>query len=134
MGNLFAALAAHKAGKTAVIVAAMAQAVRLKMILGALWDIDILISTAMPAGTIAAIEVASFVSGFGSTVEYDVSKVAAVHMEDTSPQDITGGTPSPAVPVKSLFQIDAIGLKAAIQASWGMRASGHVAWIQNTTW
>jgi hypothetical protein len=45
--------------------------------------------------------------------------------EDTSPTDITGGTPSPAAPVKSLFQTDAIGLKTTLSATWGLRAAGH---------
>jgi hypothetical protein len=132
--NLFAALAAVGGGKTAVIVAALPQAVTLKMTVGPKFDYDIIASTALPTGTVAVLEVASFVSGFGSTAEFDVAKVGAVHMEDTSPQQITGGTPSPAVPVRSLFQIDALALKSNVWASWGLRAPGHAQWIQGATW
>ena len=132
--NLFAALAAVGGGKTAVIVAALPQAVTLKMTVGPKFDYDIIASTALPTGTVAVLEVASFVSGFGSTAEFDVAKVGAVHMEDTSPQQITGGTPSPAMPVPSVFQIDALALKSNVWASWGLRAPGHAQWIQGATW
>jgi len=134
IGNLFAALAAVGAGKTAVIVAAMPQATRLKMIVGPRFDHDILASTALAAGTVAVVEVASLVSGFGSTVEFNTSKVGTVHLEDTSPQDITGGTPSPAVPVKSLWQTDEIGLRSTLWAAWGLRAAGHAQFLTGATW
>jgi Phage capsid family len=130
---LFGALAANAGGKTAVIVAALPQAIRLKMSVGPKFDYDILSSTALAAGTVAVIELASFVSGFESLAEFNVSKVAAVHMEADTPTDITGGSPSPAVPVRSLFQIDAIALKMRLQAAWGMRAS-HVAFLTGATW
>jgi hypothetical protein len=134
LGNLFKALASHSAGKTAVIVAALPQAIKLKATVGPKWDIDILASTALASGTIGVVEVASFVSGFGSTAEFSTSKVGTVHMEDTSPTDITGGTPSPAIPVKSLYQIDSIGLKTTLFGGWGLRAAGHAQWIQSVTW
>ena len=134
LGNLFAALAAVGGGKTAAIIAALPQAIALKLTAGPKFDVDIIASTALATGTVAVLEVASFVSGFGSTAEFDVTKVGAVHMEDTSPQEITGGTPSPAVPVRSLFQIDALALKSNLWASWGLRAAGHAQWIQGATW
>jgi hypothetical protein len=132
--NLFAALAAVGGGKTAVIAAALPQAVTLKMTVGPKFDYDILASTALPAGTVTVVEVASFVSGFGSTAEFDVTEVGAVHMEDSSPQNISGGSPSPAVPTRSLFQIDALALKSTLWASWGLRAVGHCQWILGATW
>jgi putative ABC transport system substrate-binding protein len=89
---------------------------------------------ALAAGTVGVIEVASFVSGFGSTAEFSTSKAGVFHSEDTSPTDVTGGAPSPASPVKSLFQIDAIGLKTTLWASWGLRAAGHAQWLQGATW
>jgi hypothetical protein len=132
--QLFAALAAVGGGKTAVIVCAVPQAVTLKATVGPKWDYDILASTALAAGTVAVVEIASFVSGFGSAVEFSTTKVSAVHMEADTPADITGGTPSPAVPVKSLFQVDAIGLRSTLWAAWGLRAAGHAQWITGATW
>jgi len=83
LGNLFAALAAHSGGKTAVIIAALPQAVKLKLTAGPKFDYDIIASTALPTGTVAVLEIASFVSGFGSTAEFNTTKVGALHMEDT---------------------------------------------------
>src|SRR5262249_4467014 len=118
------------AGKTAVIVAAMPQAVRLKLIAGPKFDYDIIGSTALAAGTVAAIEVASFVSGFSSTPEFETGRDATVHMGDTSPADpIMAG-----VPVRSIFQIDATALRTRLWASWGLRATGHAQFITGTTW
>ena len=132
--NLFTALAAQGAGKTAVIVAAMPQAVTLKATLGPKWDIDIIASTVLAAGTVVALEIGSFVSGFSAVPTFRVSNVSAYHAEDTSPQQITGGTPSPAVPVRSMFQTDSIGLYMDIWGSWGLRAPAHAAWISGATW
>jgi len=132
--NLFAALAAQGAGKTAVIVCAVPEAVTLKATVGPKWDYDIIASTGLAAGTVVVVEAASLVSGFSSVPEFRTSKTAIYHAEDTSPIDITGGSPSPAVPVKSLFQTDAIGLRMDVWAAWGLRAAGHAQWIQNATW
>src|SRR5262249_30888607 len=71
IGSLFAALAANSGGKTAVIIAALPQAVKLKLTAGPKFDYDIIASTALPTGTVAALEIASFVSGFGSTAEFN---------------------------------------------------------------
>jgi len=91
-------------------------------------------STALATGTVAVLELASFVSGFSSVAEFDVTRVGAVHMEDTSPSNITGGTPSPATPVKSLFQIDAMALRTNLWGAWGLRAPGHAQFITGATW
>jgi hypothetical protein len=131
---LFAALAAQGAGKTAVLICAMPQAITLKATLGPKWDIDILASGVLAAGTVVAVEVASFVSGFSAIPTFRVSHLATYHAEDTSPTQITGGTPSPAVPVRSLFQRDEIGLYMDMFASWGLRAPGHAQFITGATW
>ena len=132
--NLLAALAAQGGGKTAVIVAALPQAVTLKMTVGPKFDYDIIESTALPTGTVAVIEIASFVSGFGSTAEFDVTKVGAVHMEADTPADIVSAGGAVATPVRSLFQTDALALKSNLWASWGLRAAGHAQWIQGASW
>src|SRR5262249_4993488 len=134
IGNLFAALAANGGGKTAVIIAALPQALRLKLSAGPKFDFYVIASTSLSTGTLAVIQAPRFVSGFGRPAEFSTSKVGVVHAEDASPTDITGGTPSPAVPVKSLFQTDAIGLKTTLWATWGLRAAGHCQYITGATW
>src|SRR5262249_38235729 len=102
----------------------------LKLIAGPQFDYDIIGSTALASGIVAAIEVASFVSGFSSTPEFETGRDATMHMDDTSPADpIMGG-----VPVRSMFQIDATALRTKLWASFGMRAAGHAQWISATTW
>jgi hypothetical protein len=134
LGNLFAALAANGGGKTAVIVAALPQAVKLKLTVGPKFDYDIIASTALAPGTVAVLEIASFVSGFGSTAEFSTSKVGTVHMEDATPADIVNAGGTAAVPVKSLYQTDAIGLKTTLWATWGLRAAGHCQFLTGATW
>jgi hypothetical protein len=129
LGKLFAALAAHGGGKTAVIIAALPQAVTLKATVGPKWDYDIIASTGLAPGTVAVLEIASFLSGFGSTAEFNTSKVAAVHMEADTPADLSGSTP-----VKSMFQVDAIALKTSLWAAWGLRAAGHCQYLTGATW
>jgi hypothetical protein len=58
---------------------------------------------------------------------FDSSRTAALHM-DTAPTDITGGTPSPAVPVKNLWQTDSIAVKVWMDCSWLRRDTRAVAW------
>jgi len=132
--QLFAALASHRAGKNPIIVAAVPQAVALKRNAGAKFDYDILTSTELAVGTVGVIEVSSLVSGFSSVAEFSTQRSGLLHMEDTSPTDITGDSPSPATPVRSLFQIEGIGLKMTLRGAWGLRASGHAQWIKNVTW
>jgi len=126
--NLFAALATNGAGKTAAIIAAMPQAVRLMMEAGPKFNFDIIPSTALATGTVIVVEVASFVSGFSSVADFSVSRAGMVHLEDTTPGDF------PAAPIKSLFQTDLIGLKMTLDAAWGMRAANHAAWLTGATW
>jgi len=121
LGKLFAALAANGGGKTAVIIAAMPQAAKLKATVGPKFDYDIIASTALPTGTVAVLVVASFVSGFRQHGRI----YGALHMEDTTPADIVSAGGTVATPMKSLFQIDAIALKTTLWAAWGLRAAGH---------
>lgn len=128
--NLFTALAAQQGGKNAVIVAALPEAVVLKMHVGPKFDYDILASTGIPAGSVAVIELGSFVSGFGSTPQFTVSRDAALHFDDTAPADpIMGG-----VPVHSMYQVDGLALRMTLRAAWGLRAPGHAQWLTGATW
>jgi hypothetical protein len=54
-------------------------------------------------------------------------------MEDTAPQDITGGTPSPATPVKSMWQTDSLALRLIMMTNWIMRRP-VVAWASGVAW
>lgn len=128
--QLIGALAANGAGFAPVFVCAAKQAAAMKTLVGPKFDYPILASTALAPGTVAAIEPASFVSGFSSTPEFETGRDATMHMEDTSPSDpIMSG-----VPVRSMFQIDATALRFMLWAAWGLRAAGHAQFITGATW
>ena len=130
LSKLLGALAASGGGKSAVVVAAQAQANTLKLTAGPQFNVPIIASTGLAAGTVAVIESASFVSGFSSTPEFRVGDQAAYHAEDTAPADpIMAGQP-----VKSLWQTNSIGLKMDLWAAWGLRAAGHAQWLSGATW
>jgi hypothetical protein len=127
---LFGALATAGGGKTAVIVAALPQATALKMTVGPQFDVPIIASTGLAAGTVAVVEAASFVSGFSSVPEFRVGRDASFHFDDSAPADpVMGG-----VPVKSMYQTDGVALRMDVFASWGLRASGHTQWLSGCTW
>jgi hypothetical protein len=128
--NLFTALAAAGGGKTAVIVAAVPQAVALQMHVGPQFSVPILASSGMAAGSVAVVESASFVSGFSSTPEFRTSDQAIYHAEDTSPADpIMSGQP-----VRSLWQTEGIALKMDVFAAYALRAAGHAQFVTSVTW
>jgi hypothetical protein len=130
---LTAALVAAGAGANPVLICNPTQAMTLKLVCGPKFDLPILQSNSIPAGTVILVEASSFVSAFGDVPEFETSRFATLHYEDTAPTDITGGSPSPAVPVRALMQTDSIALKMRLFASWGMRAP-HVAVVNGATW
>ena len=69
-------------------------------------------STALPSGTIVAIERSSFVSSYDPVPDFSSSIGSAVHMESATPTDIVAGG-TPATPVKSFFQTDVVGLNGS---------------------
>jgi hypothetical protein len=134
IGNLLEALATNHGGKTPLFIMAPKEAAALKLFAGPHFDYPVIVSASLAAGEIICLELASFVSAFDAAVEFDTVKAASFHYEDTSPTDITGGTPSPAVPVRSLFQSDLVGLRMIMRGAWGMRVAGHVAYIAGASW
>jgi hypothetical protein len=135
ISSLVGALGAAYAGLAPVFIAAPGQAAALKLWAGERFDYDILASAALAPGSVIAIEPASFAATItDATPDFSTSDAVVLHYEDTSPQDIVGGTPSPASPSRSLFQTDGTALRMILRdVSWAMRAP-HVAWIQNVTW
>lgn len=134
LANLFAALAANGAGKNAVLVCAVPQATTLKLTAGPKFDTPIISSTGLASGTVIAVEVGSFVSGFDAVPKFSTSTAAVIHEEATAPLPLVDGAGTLAAPQRSLFQTDTIGLKMILQAAWGMRAVGHVQYIPAATW
>ena len=123
---LVAALVAAGGGRNAVIVASAVQAATLSLMSGPHFTIPILTSSGVAAGTVVMVEASSLVSGFDAVPTFEVSQVALLHTEDTSPAD--WGTP-----MKSMWQTDSFALKMLLRCAWGMRAP-HVAVVNGATW
>jgi hypothetical protein len=132
VSKLISALGIAGAGLAPLLVAAVPQAISLKLFAGPQFDIPILASASLPAGTVIALEPSSFISGFVSPPDFSTSTGAATHEEDTAPAPIVGSSGT-AAPVRSFFQTDVTGLKMLLRAAWALRAK-HLAFVQGTTW
>jgi HK97 family phage major capsid protein len=129
IGKLMAALTTAYAGREPVIITNPAQATTIKLLAGPKFDIPVLQSTSIAAGTVIMVESGSFVSAFDAAPEFETATQPLFHYEDTAPADpVMGGTP-----VRSLFQTDSIALRMTLKAAWGLRAP-HCAVINGATW
>jgi hypothetical protein len=100
----------------------------------------VIVSPVMPAKRIVAIDVSQFASLTGDAAEIDVTEVAAIHEEDTTPLPIVGGTAQPpvigsvAAPVRSLWQTGSMGVRLIASLSWAMRLGSRVSFVDAVTW
>jgi HK97 family phage prohead protease len=103
---------------------------------GSLGGWPIIDSGTVPLGTVIAVDAADFVSVTGDGPRLEVSDTATLHMEDTSPSDIsTAGSPAVvAYPAKSMFQTDMLALRLIMPINWALRRTGVVAWVAGVTW
>jgi hypothetical protein len=92
---------------------------------------SVIASTSIAAGAVYMVDAADFVSVTGSP-EFDVSEVATVHMEDTTPLQIATGAQGSGVlatPTQSMFQTAQIAIRMVANVNWAMRRSGMVQFI-----
>jgi hypothetical protein len=125
---LTGALVTAGAGAAPVLVTNPTQALTLKLLAGPKFDVPVLQSSSIAAGTVIMVEPTSFASAFDATPEFAVAPAAALHMEDTNPVDVIAGSPT-----RSMFQVDSTALRMTLRAAFGMRAP-HVAVVTGTTW
>lgn len=90
-------------------------------------------STSMPANMVMMVDAADFTTAGAEGPRMEISDQATLHFEDTAPADITGGTPSPATPVKSMWQTNSLALQLVMPLNWIMRRP-VVAWMTGTSW
>jgi hypothetical protein len=140
LGKLVADIASRGGGARAAFIAVPGQATAIRFWAGGQFGVtpanDVLpvaASAALADGTVICIEPESFATTLGE-VRFDMSMGSTLHMEDTSPADITGPTGTLAQPVKSMFQTDLIALKMSlVGADWCMRAP-HVSYMTAVQW
>jgi len=137
---------ALNAGRRLVMIMNPAQGLQLSMVPGPAgvqfgWTsqftsrFQIIESTTVPTGNVYVIDAADFVSVNGN-LEFDVSEEATLHIEDTTPQNISGvGAPNVvAAPVESMFQTAQIALRMLVNINWAMRRTGLVQWMTGVNW
>jgi hypothetical protein len=132
---LIGALVTAGAGASPVLITNPAQAVTLSLLAGPKFNIPVLQSSAIAAGTVIAVEPASFVSAFGAEPSFEVSPFAMLTFDD-APANFPAGN------VKSTFQTDEVALRMVLRAAWGMRVPAgapgpngpHVTFATNVTW
>jgi hypothetical protein len=82
------------------------------------------------------IDAEDFVSVTGAP-EFDVSDLATLHMEDTTPLQIATGAQGSGVlatPTQSMYQTAQIAIRLLANVNWAMRRSGMVQYIVGVTW
>jgi hypothetical protein len=136
IGNLVGAIATGGTGRNVIFIASPTQAATLKIWAGPQFDYPILASSALSAGTVIAVEADSFVSAFDPVPVFNTANAPVIHLEGSAPAAIgIEGTPAVvAAPSRSLWQTDCTGLRMILRCSWGLRATGQVAWISAATW
>jgi hypothetical protein len=90
---------------------------------------------ALPSGQIIAVEVGAVASGFSGVPEFDISRMAPVHLE-TNPAAVgTPGSPNlVAAPLMSAWQQQLLFLRLILRCSWTVRAPGMVQVVNSATW
>jgi HK97 family phage major capsid protein/HK97 family phage prohead protease len=97
-------------------------------------DFRVIVSTSVPAGTLIAVDTADFATGTGDSPIFEASDQATIHMDDAPAAITTGGGPTVATPVRSMFQTNSVALKMYMDVTWAMRRAGMVQWVENVTW
>ena len=128
---LATAVSARAGNGQIAIVAAAPQAVALALRSQRAIPYTTAASSVLPDGMVIAVALPVLVSVLNPPV-VEASQQALVNMADPASAISTGGVMS--VPVASMFQIDATSLRMKLPATWAVRASGGVAWMESTTW
>jgi len=96
-----------------------------------------IVSATVPAGRVIAVDAADFATALGDAPRFAVSTEATLHEEDTTPLALGTGTQGSgvlAVPMRSLFQTDAVAIRMSLYVSWVMRRASMVQTIAAVTW
>jgi hypothetical protein len=132
--NLIGALADAGGGTSVMLFANPRQAVMIQLLAGASFNIEVVPTPALAAGTVVAVEVDAIASGFSGLPQVDVSKEATIHWENSAPLHIGSAGPTVASPVRSGWQQNLLALRLILRCSWTIRTPGAVQVINSTTW
>jgi hypothetical protein len=117
----------------AVFVAGPREAVIAKARVGPKFDYPILTTLGLRAKVVACFAPAAVCSGYQEAPTIEVSRVAAVHYESSTPSELVDSSGTAAAPVYSAFQSNLLSIKVRSRAAWGV-APGGAALIANVNW
>lgn len=119
-----------------VLVANPRQAFSIRIRLGTRFDIPVIASRAVPAGTVVALDPAAVAVRFGAVPRFESSEAPVIHMDDALalPIGTAGAPPSVASPARSMFQTNCTATRCILPAAWAVRSPGAIAWISGAVW
>jgi HK97 family phage major capsid protein/HK97 family phage prohead protease len=100
------------------------------------FGVSFIVSATCPAGTVIGVDAVDFAVAQGDTPRFAVSTDATLHEEDTTPLALGTGAQGSgvlAVPMRSLFQTDAVAVRMSLYVTWAMRRTGMVSFISGIT-
>jgi HK97 family phage major capsid protein/HK97 family phage prohead protease len=101
------------------------------------FGVRFIVSATVPAAKLIAVDAADFATALGDAPRFAVSTEATLHEEDTTPLALGSGAQGSgvlAVPMRSLFQTDAVAIRMSLYVSWAMRRASMVQAITTVTW
>jgi len=101
------------------------------------FGVRFIVSQTVPAGRVIAVDAADFATALGDVPRFAVSTEATLHEEDTTPLALGTGAQGSgvlAVPMRSLFQTDAVAIRMSLYVSWVMRRASMVQTIASVIW
>jgi HK97 family phage prohead protease/HK97 family phage major capsid protein len=104
---------------------------------GSKFGVSFIVSATCAAGRVIAIDAADFATANGDAPMFAVSTEATLHEEDTTPLALGTGAQGSgvlAVPMRSLFQTDAVAIRMSLYVSWVMRRASMVQTIASVSW
>lgn len=90
-------------------------------------------SPVVPVGMVIALDLDSFAYALDAPL-FELSPVGLLHEEDTAPLPIIAAGPTPAFPVRSLWQTDTQSLRLIWFVNWALTRTGAVAFMSGVTW
>jgi hypothetical protein len=109
-------------------------ATKARVLAGPAFQDAILSSSAIPAGTVIALNPAALACGYAGTVETTISNAGTAHL-DTAPLQIgtPGSPPTVAAPTVSARQADLLLVKVRARAAWCIQ-SDAIAYLTGANW
>lgn len=115
-------------GLNLAYVASPEEAVKISLGAGPQFKLPVLASAGLAAKTVVCVALPALVSATDIAPRIEAARDATMHF-DTAPGDISGSTP-----VRSLYQTDEISVRLTMFVSWGLRATGAIAYVTGVNW